>query len=120
MMISSSKARHVFTRQSLQRFYHRPLKRRRGVAQPERHDAELEDSQGCGKRCLLQVFFGDFDLPVAGRQVEGAEPLGPRQRIQRIVYARDGLGVDARQCIQPAIVDAKPRGAVLLSDQHYR
>ncbi|KRX25355.1 hypothetical protein T07_9662 [Trichinella nelsoni] len=107
-------------RQSPLRFYHQPLKRRRGVAQAERHDAELEDSQGCGKRCFLPVFFGDLDLPVAGRQVEDAEPLGPRQRIQRIVYARDGLSVDARHGIQAAVVDAEPRGAVLLSDQHYR
>ncbi|KRX68118.1 hypothetical protein T06_779, partial [Trichinella sp. T6] len=44
-----------------------PLKRRRGAAQPERHDAELEEPQRCGERCLLPVFFGDFDLPVAGR-----------------------------------------------------
>ncbi|KRX12893.1 hypothetical protein T07_14461 [Trichinella nelsoni] len=52
--------------------------------------------------------------------VEDAEPLGPRQRIQRIVYARDGLSVNARHGIQSAVVDAEPRGAVLLSDQHYR
>ncbi|KRZ73948.1 hypothetical protein T10_6597 [Trichinella papuae] len=41
-------------------------------------------SQGCGKRRLLPVSFRDFDLPVAGRQVERAEPLGSCQRIQRI------------------------------------
>ncbi|KRZ82459.1 hypothetical protein T08_7424 [Trichinella sp. T8] len=54
-------------RQSPQRFFHQPLKRRWGVAQPERHDAELEEPQRCGERCLLPVFFCDFDLPVAGR-----------------------------------------------------
>ncbi|KRY35806.1 hypothetical protein T01_1383 [Trichinella spiralis] len=33
-------------RQSPQRFF-QTLKRRRGVAQSERHDAELEEPQGC-------------------------------------------------------------------------
>ncbi|KRZ64637.1 hypothetical protein T08_13770, partial [Trichinella sp. T8] len=79
----------------------------------------LEEPQRCGERCLLPVFFGDFDLPVAGRQIKRAEPLGPCQRIQRIVYSRDGLGIDARHSVQSAVVNAEPWGSVLLSDQHY-
>ncbi|KRY24832.1 hypothetical protein T03_10925, partial [Trichinella britovi] len=93
------------------------LKRRRGVAKTERHDAELEESQGCGKRRLLPVSFRDFDLPEAGRQVERAEPLGPSQRF---AYARDGLGVNARHGIQLAVVHAKPQGTVLLPNWHYQ
>ncbi|KRZ87940.1 hypothetical protein T08_699 [Trichinella sp. T8] len=108
----------MFLRQSSQRFFHQTLKRRRGVAQPERHDAELEESQGSGKRRLLSA-FRDFDLPVAGRQVERAEPLDPCQRIQRIVYWRDGLGIDARHGVLSAVVNAEPRGTVFLPNQHY-
>ncbi|KRX71153.1 hypothetical protein T06_13677 [Trichinella sp. T6] len=107
-----------FPPQSPQRFLHQTLKRRRGVAESERHHAELEESQGCGKRRFLPVFFSDFNLPVARRQIERAEPLGPCQRIQRIVYSRDGLGIDVCHSVQSAIVNAEPRGTVLLSDQH--
>ncbi|KRY79519.1 hypothetical protein T4B_10860 [Trichinella pseudospiralis] len=85
-----------FPRQSLHCFFYQPLKRRWGVARYKRHEAELEESHGCGKHCFLLVCFGNFDLPVAGRQVGSAELFDPRQRIQRIIYARDGLGVDAR------------------------
>ncbi|KRY44786.1 hypothetical protein T03_8714 [Trichinella britovi] len=104
-------------RQSPQRFLHQTLKRRRGVAKTVRHDAELEESQGCGKRRLLPVSFRNFDLPEAGRQVERAEPLGPSQRF---AYARDGLGVNARHGIQLAVVHAKPQGTVLLPNWHYQ
>ncbi|KRX40447.1 hypothetical protein T05_15617 [Trichinella murrelli] len=84
------------------RFLHQALKRRRGILQSERHDAELEESQGRGERRLLPVSFRDFNLPVAGHQVERAEPFGLCQRIHRIVYSRDGLGVDARHDVQSA------------------
>ncbi|KRX37861.1 hypothetical protein T05_6018 [Trichinella murrelli] len=95
------------------------MKRRRGVAEYERHHAELEESQGWGKRRFLPVSFSDFNLPVARHQIERAEALGPCQRIQRIVYTRDGLGIDACHRVQSAIVNAEPRGMVHLSDHHY-
>ncbi|XP_003382336.1 conserved hypothetical protein [Trichinella spiralis] len=91
-----------FPRQPPQRFLHQTLKRRRGVAESERHDADLKESQGCGKRRFLPVSLSDFYLPVARRQIERAEPLGPRQRIQHIIYSRDGLGIDARHSVQIA------------------
>ncbi|KRY77514.1 hypothetical protein T4A_13632 [Trichinella pseudospiralis] len=62
-----------------------PLKRRRGVAQPIRHDSELEESHVSEKRRLLALSFGNFDLPVARRQFESAEQFGNRQRFQRII-----------------------------------
>ncbi|KRX23261.1 hypothetical protein T07_10422 [Trichinella nelsoni] len=108
-----------FLRQSPQRFLHQTLKRRQNVVEFERHDAELEESQRCGKRRLLSA-FRDFDLPVAGRQIERAEPLGPCQRIQRIVYWWDGLSIGTRHGVQSTLVNAEPRGTVFLPNQHYR
>ncbi|KRX12749.1 hypothetical protein T07_11835 [Trichinella nelsoni] len=109
-----------FPRQPPQRFLHQTLKRRRGVAESERHDAELKESQGCGKRRFLPVSLSDFYLPVARRQIERAEPLGPRQRIQRIVYSRDGLGIDARHSVQTAANRPSSEPALLVNSRGLR
>ncbi|KRZ69678.1 hypothetical protein T10_4016 [Trichinella papuae] len=46
---------------------HQALERCRGVAQAERHDAELKESHGRGKCGLLTITLCHFHLPIPGR-----------------------------------------------------
>ncbi|KRZ32215.1 hypothetical protein T4B_3978 [Trichinella pseudospiralis] len=63
-IISSRWTRHVFHVRPFSAFSI-SLKRRRSVPQPEQYDPKSQQSHGSGKRRLLALSFGDFDLPVA-------------------------------------------------------
>ncbi|KRZ82663.1 hypothetical protein T08_496 [Trichinella sp. T8] len=105
--------------QTSQSALHQALERWQGVAQAEWHNAKLKDPKGRGKRCLFAIILCHFHLPIPGRQVQCAEPLGPCQRIQGIICTRDWLRVDARHRIQLVIIDAESVRAIS-SAQDYR
>ncbi|KRY86690.1 hypothetical protein T4D_16031 [Trichinella pseudospiralis] len=94
-IISSRWTRHVFHVRPFSAFSI-SLKRRRSVPQPEQYDPKSQQSHGSGKRRLLALSFGDFDLPL------------------------DALSVNPRHGLQSSVDTAESQGAVLLPGQHYR
>ena len=63
---------------------------------------------------LFLILFLDRDLPVPAFQVEGGEPAGPKQSVEEIVDARDGVSVFHGGRVELPEVDTEPQAAVLL------
>ena len=90
-------------------FLHERLKRTRGSSQAKWHPLTLVESQRSNcEGCPLLVGFFQLDLPIPTFEIQGREPLGSRQRIQRFVNPGYWVGVPDGSFVQLPEVDAEP------------
>jgi hypothetical protein len=79
---------------------------------------ELEQAFWCAESSLLAVLRMHFDLPVSTDEVQGAEPARVSKCVECVVDSWERKGVFASNRIEFSVINAKPKCAILLLDQH--
>ena len=79
---------------------HEVLERLRGIFEAKRHPCEFKESEGCGDRCLRDIFRTYGDLVVALHEVDFRKDLAPRKAGCEVMNVRDGVCISGSALVE--------------------